>query len=81
VDSSILAQELEPLKAQIAQVQEKIDSLEAELRLVEAEIETFSTDRQRFDALRDVCNALDKLGELAAAELFWQGLRYNVLTK
>ena len=71
---SILSQELEPLQAQIGQVQEKIDSLENELRLVEAELETFSTDQQRFDALGEVCNALDKLSELGAVDLFWQGL-------
>ncbi len=74
MDSSILAQELEPLKTQITQVQEKIDSLEADLHRVEADLERFSTDRQRFDAVLDVCSALDKLGELGAAELFWQGL-------
>ena len=44
------------------------------MRVVEAELETFSADRQRFDALRDVCNALDKLGELKADELFWEGV-------
>jgi chromosome segregation ATPase len=74
VDSSILLQELEPLKAQIGQVREKVEALEGDLRLVEAELETFSTDQQRFDALSEVCNALDRLNELAAAELFWQGL-------
>jgi hypothetical protein len=74
VDSSILLQELEPLKAQIGQVREKVDALEGDLRLVEAELETFSTDQQRFDALSEVCNALDRLSELAAAELFWRGL-------
>ncbi len=42
--------------------------------LYEKEIETFSDDMQRFDALRDVCSALDKLGELNAGELFWDGV-------
>jgi len=72
--SSILAQELEPLKAQIKVVRGKIETLEGEMHQVEAELEEFSTDKQRFDALRDVCNALDKLGELEASDLFWDGL-------
>jgi len=71
---SILEQELEPLKAQIDQVQEKLNSLQTDMRLVEAELETFSADQQRFDALSDVCSALDKLGEIEAADLFWQSL-------
>jgi hypothetical protein len=74
VDSSILIEELEPLKALIDQVREKVDALEGDLRLVETELETFSTDQQRFDALGEACKALDRLDELAAADLFWQGL-------
>jgi outer membrane biosynthesis protein TonB len=74
VNTSLLAQELEPLNAQIEQVQGKLEVLEGELRLAEAELETFSAEQQRFDALRDVCNALDKLGEMEAVELFWEGM-------
>ena len=72
VNTSILAEELEQLNAQIGQTRQKHETLEGELRILEAELETFSADRQRFDALRDVCNALDKLGELQADGLFWE---------
>jgi cell division protein FtsB len=71
VNTSILAEELAPLNAQIEKAQQKLAALEDELRVVEAELETFSSDRQRFDALRDVCLALDRLVELQADELFW----------
>jgi hypothetical protein len=74
VNTSMLADELAPLNAQIEQARQKQEVLEGELRTVEAELETFSTDRQRFDALREVCNALGKLGELKADELFWEGV-------
>jgi outer membrane biosynthesis protein TonB len=74
VNSSLLEQELAPLNAQIEQARQKREALESELGVVEAELETFSADKQRFDALRDVCNALDKLGELKADELFWEGI-------
>jgi hypothetical protein len=74
VNTSMLAEELAQLNAQIEQARQKHEALEGELRVVEAELETFSADRQRFEALRDVCNALDKLGELRADELFWEGV-------
>ena len=70
----MLAQELAPLNAQIEQARQKHKALEDELLVVEAELKTFSADRQRFDALRDVCDALDKLVELKADELFWEGI-------
>ena len=70
----MLELELAPLNVQIEQVRQKREALESELRVVEAELKTFSADRQRLDALQDVCNALDKLGELKADELFWEGI-------
>jgi hypothetical protein len=74
VNTSMLAEELAPLNAQIEQARQKRMALEGELRVVEAEIETFSADKLRYDALRDVCDALDKLVELKADELFWEGI-------
>jgi hypothetical protein len=70
----MLTEELGHLSAQIEQTRQKQGVLEGELRVVEAELETFSADRQRFDALQGVCNALDKLGGLKADELFWEGI-------
>jgi len=74
VNTSLLAQELAPLNAQIEQVRQKHALLERELSVVDAELETFSSDKKRFDALRTVCDALDRLEELKADELFWEGL-------
>ena len=74
MDTSLLAQELEPLNAQIEQTRKECDALEDQLRVVEEGLEKFSAARKRFDALRDVCDALDKLGELKAGELFWKGI-------
>jgi len=74
VNTSMLEEELAPLNAQIEQARQKRMALEGELRVVEAEIETFSADKLRYDALRDVCDALDKLVELKADELFWEGI-------
>ena len=63
-----------PLKAQIEQVRGKLRELESEIRAVDAELETFSVDRMRFDALREVCNLLNRLDELEAGQLFWGDL-------
>jgi hypothetical protein len=70
----MLELELSPLNVQIEQAMQKREVLENELCVIEAELETFSAERQRFDALQDVCNALDKLKELKADELFWKGM-------
>jgi hypothetical protein len=71
---SLLAQELEPLNAQIELVRGRIESLEGELCVAEAELDRFSADRKRFDALRDVCTALDALSGADADQLFWKEL-------
>lgn len=77
VNISILSQELEPLNTQIALIQGKIKELEANVSSTQAALESFSTNNQRFEALRDVCNALDTLAELEATELFWDGVPGN----
>jgi outer membrane biosynthesis protein TonB len=74
MNSSIIAEELAPLKSQIEKAGQIRESLEGELRVVETELEKFSTKRERFEALKEVCNALDRLAELNADELFWREL-------
>jgi len=73
VSSSELEKELAPLHQQIERVRRKREALGSELRLVEAELERASASKQRFDALQAVCMALDRLKELKADELFWEG--------
>ncbi len=72
--TTLLQQEIEPLIAQIEQVRTKLDALEADLRLTEVKLETIPQHEQRFEALQEVCTALDRLTELEAAELFWSQL-------
>ena len=74
MNMSILAQELEPLNAQIDDLKGSIAKLEGKLRGVEAELETYAIDQQQFAILQDACNALDRLQELGAGALFWEGL-------
>jgi hypothetical protein len=70
----VLEKELAPLHEKIGRVRQEQETLERELRAGEVELEQVSADRQRFDALQDVCNALDTLGKLKADELFWDGV-------
>jgi len=72
----MLEEELAPLNARIDEGRQKLDVLEDELHLVDVELERFSADRKRFEALKEVCNALEKLGELEGEELFWEKLPY-----
>jgi len=72
--TSILEEELSQLDVQLENALIRRTALEEELRVVDAELETFAFERQRFDALKNVLNALDMLGELKADELFWAGL-------
>jgi hypothetical protein len=74
VNTSLLEQELAPLNAQIEQTRKQCETLETELRAVEAELEKFAAARLRIDALQQVYDALDRLGELKAGELFWKGI-------
>jgi hypothetical protein len=73
VNTSLLAQELEPLNAQIELTKQQLAALEGTLREVEAELETYAADRQRFEAVQEICTALERLTELGAGELFWEG--------
>jgi outer membrane biosynthesis protein TonB len=72
--TSLLSQELAPLNAQIDEIKQAVVTLEGDLRGVEAELETFVIERQRVDILQDACAALDRLQDLGAADLFWEGL-------
>ena len=75
MDTTILAEELAPLNAQIEKTQNILEDLEDELHVVETEIEKYSVSRERFNTLGEVCSALDKLADLGAGELFWEGLQ------
>ena len=64
-----------PLNAQIEQVRGTLAELECEMRAAEAELETFSADRLRFDALRDACTVLERLDALDPAKYRCLSLR------
>jgi len=71
---SLLSQELAPLNEQVEALNRSVETLRVELGGVEAELEGFAAERQRVDILQDACAALDRLQDLGAADLFWDGL-------
>ncbi len=74
MSSSVLAAELADLQEKIGHVRRKHQTLEDELRTIDAELERLGVDRQRFAAVQDVCQALDRLVELKADDIFWEGV-------
>lgn len=71
MNTSLLDQELAPLRGQIEATEARLRSLEEELRVIDTELDAHLTAKERFAALREVCDALDRLDELEAGDLFW----------
>ena len=61
----------EALIAELGTQQESIDSLVGELRSLDARLEALTTERNQHRLLHEVCDALDELGQLGGAQLFW----------
>jgi hypothetical protein len=59
------------LIAQLEQSQARLEALVRKLRAVDRELEGLAIERQQHGALREACVALERLGELGGASLFW----------
>ncbi len=57
--------------AQLGQIRERVDVLVVDLRAVDGELDGLATERKQHRVLHDVCDSLDELGALGAANLFW----------
>ena len=68
---AVTGQDQQALLAQLAQAREKLDGLVRDLRAVDRELEDLATERQQHRLLHDVCGALEELGEIGGAGLFW----------
>jgi hypothetical protein len=62
------------LSAQLDEARAKLEGLTGELCRVEDELASLETERQEFALLQEVCVSLEKLGEMNADRLFWDGL-------
>jgi hypothetical protein len=61
----------EALQTQLEQSRERLAALTRDLRAVDRQLEELSAERQQYRVLQEACDALDQLGELGAAGLFW----------
>lgn len=59
------------LDAEFIQARERRDALDRDLHAVDAELQSLSAEHERYQLLQGACEALGKLGELGAADLFW----------
>ncbi len=59
------------LALELAEAREKLDALVRDLRAIDAELEDLATARQQHRLLQDSCGALEQLGEIGGAALFW----------
>ena len=59
------------LIAELGTSQEAVDALVGELRLLDAQLEALSPERNQHRLLHQVCDALGELDKLGGAQLFW----------
>jgi hypothetical protein len=59
------------LRARLEQSRERLADLVRELRGIDRELEGLATERRQHALLHDACAALDALGAMGAAGLFW----------
>src|SRR5688572_26566725 len=66
-----LAQQPEPLQAQVDQALEKLGGLERHLHTIADELDALAVQREQHVLLEQTCGSLEKLAELGAQNLFW----------
>lgn len=64
-------QDQQALKTQLVEANERLEGLVNDLRAIGSELEDLSAERRKHHLLRQVCDSLDELSQLGAAELFW----------
>jgi hypothetical protein len=72
--NSGLSEARRPVQAQIEQANEHLTDLERDLREIDRELQEHAMRRKQFDLLGEICDSLDNLSDIGAAELFWVGL-------
>lgn len=65
------AQRQQELQAQIDRAREELAVLEGARDKIDGELAALSDQRRQYQLLGEVCDALDELGDMGAASLFW----------
>src|SRR5918993_1635573 len=66
-----LAQQPEPLQAQVDQTLDKLGGLERNLHAIKGELDALAVQREQHLLLEQTCSSLEKLAALGAGNLFW----------
>ena len=61
------------LRDELRAARQRVEVLTKDLGSIDTELEALETERQQFQLLEEACTALEKLGEMGAADLFWSG--------
>jgi hypothetical protein len=69
--STAIAIAEQPLRSQIDKVEQKLDGLETNLRVIDGELSKLAPQREQYGLVENVCNSLEKLRELGVASMFW----------
>ena len=69
----VASHDQQALRSQLEQVRARLDGFEQELSAIDGELENLAGERQRYELLHEVCGGLEKLCQLGADELFWDG--------
>ena len=71
--NAVTLEKEQALRSQIDEAQGELGKLEQDLAVVEGELQGLMTERERYESLAHVCDSLEKLSAVGAAELFWGG--------
>ena len=66
------------LNSQLDQLQANLDSLEVQLRAIDAEFEQHEIERRQIAVLSEVCRGLDELRDLGADGIFWSAANAEI---
>ena len=69
--SSEFAERESALRQQVEESERVLDGLEADLRAIDANLESLAERHRHYDLVAKICTSLDELDELGAAHLFW----------
>ncbi len=59
------------IRARVDDAESVLETLEAELRAVDGQMDELAVRKHQYDLLEEACSSLEKLDELGAAHLFW----------
>lgn len=74
IEQDDIPSRIERCKQRINDYQGEIDLLKQEITQVDAQLEEFSDERRQYEILNSLSENLEKLNEMGANSLFWDGL-------